>query len=121
MVAAAIRPLSMTTVASMSPWRQLPQPEKVPSLNRLVFAATGAAAGTVAGAATAADTDIGSGIVAGTLSMLAGAAATEAAGVFRETALSEDTETTSADAAARGVLDVPNWRVFATLRLTVEI
>jgi hypothetical protein len=81
-----MRPPAMSTVASMSPWREVPQPEYVPSLYRasalcacceLSVAATAAMAGAFAGGTGAGGTGVlGTGaITAG----VAGAGATAAA------------------------------------------
>ena len=63
-----MRPFSMITVASMSPWRDVPQPEKVPSFHlrpvRGVVSA-GVVVGAGAGAGIGAGAGAGSGAAAG--------------------------------------------------------
>ena len=63
-----MRPFSMITVASMSPWRDVPQPEKVPSFHlRPVRGAVsaGVVVGAGAGAGIGAGAGAGSGAAAG--------------------------------------------------------
>lgn len=88
--AAVMRPLSMMTVASMSPCRDVPQPEKVPSFHfttgRAAESAAGAFDDAVAAVGAAAGIDGGGGAAAAGGALTGGTESTTGAGVGADTA-----------------------------------